>query len=148
MNEHHTNVDTLNLIESESQNEVTTTLSFPIIQPALAVTKTESNASRDNTTNFNLERLFEQPEVQTETQRPRRFTRLQPRLHPRVASPTATPISHTVSWFSDKDEKARTFSDQSRAARRALLSSQLEANRKTIQAVEKMQQSTHILNRY
>ena len=132
MNEHHTNVETLNLQDSEPQNEVTTTLLFPIVQPALALTRREPNAPRDNTTDFNLERLFEQPDVQSETQRPR----LHARIHPRVPSPTATPTSHTVSWFSDDDKMARTLGDQARAARRALLSSQLEANRKTLEAVE------------
>ena len=142
LNEHHTNVETLELQDSEPQNEVTTTLLFPIVQPALALTRREPNAPRENTTDFNLERLFEQPDVQTETQRPRRSTLLQARIHPRVPSPTATPTSHKVSWFSDDDEMARTLGDQARAARRALLSSQLEANRKTLEAVESMQQNT------
>ena len=143
LNEHHTNVETLNLHDSEPQNEVTTTLSFPIVQPALALTRTAPNAPRDNTTDYNLERLFEQPDVQTKTQRPRRSTRLQARIHPRVPSPTVTPVSHTVSWFSENDDMARTLGDQARAARRALLPSQLEANRKTLEAVESMQQNTH-----
>ena len=142
LNEHHTNVETLNLHDSESQNEVTTTLSFPIVQPALALTRTEPNAPRDNTTDYNLERLFEQPDV-TEGQRPRRSTRLQARIHPRFPSPTVTPVSHTVSWFSENDDMPRTLGDQARAARRALLTSQLEANRKTMEAVELLHQSTH-----
>ena len=122
---------------------MTTTLSFPIVQPALALTRTEPNAPRDNTTDYNLKRLFEQPDVQTETQRPRRSTRLQARIHPRVPSPTVTPVSHTVSWFSENDDMARILGDQARAARRELLSSQLEANTKTMEAVELLQQSTH-----
>ena len=101
-----TNVETLNLNDSELQNEVTTTLSSPLIQPALALTRRESNASRDNTLDSNLERLFEQPDVQTETQRPRRFIPLQAPIYPRIPSPTATPTSKTVSSFSDNDEKA------------------------------------------
>ena len=109
----------------------------------MALTRTEPNAPRDNTTDYNLERLFEQPDVQTETQRPRRSTRLQARIHPRVPSPTVTPVSHTVSWFFENDDMARTLGDQARAARRELLTSQLEANRKTMEAVELLQQSTH-----
>ena len=143
LNEHHTNVETLNLHDSESQNEVTTTLSSPIVQPALALTRTEPNAPRDNTTDYNLERLFEQPDVQTERQSPRRSTRLQARIHPRVPSPTVTPVSHTVSWFSENDDMARTLGDQARDARRELLTSQLKANRKTMEAVELLQQSTY-----
>ena len=109
----------------------------------MALTRRGQNAPRDNTTDYNLERLFEQPDVQTETQRPRRSTRVQTRIHPRVPSPTATPTSHTVSWFSDNDEMARSLGDQARAARRAFMTSQLEANRKTLEAVESMQQNTH-----
>ena len=114
--------------------------SFLIVQPALALTRREPNAPRDNTTDYKLERLFEQPDVQTGTQRHRRSTWLQARIHPRIPSPTATPTSHTVS---DIDEMVRTLGDQARTARRALLSSQLEANRKPLEAVESMQQNTH-----